>query len=110
MAEIPKFKSKKAESQKKRHLTIRIGQKEIAQAKVLAKEKGIGYQTLMRMWIIEGIKREWKPQMLTDDISTQDLMRLVERSGSFDWLEAEEEDIYSLNDGETVQWPDENEL
>ncbi|MBC8233958.1 hypothetical protein H8E77_30790 [bacterium] len=47
-------------------------------------------------------------QVLTDDISTQKLMRLVEGAGSFDWLGAEEEDIYSREDGEAVQWPNES--
>ena len=36
----------------------------------------------------------------------EELMELVTRSGSFEWLgEAEEEDIYSMQDGEAVQWP-----
>ena len=46
-----------------------------------------------------------QPQLLTDDISVQELTELVATSGSFDWLNAEEEDIYSLEDGEAVQWP-----
>ena len=46
-----------------------------------------------------------QPQFLTDDISVQELTELVAASGSFDWLNAEEEDIYSLADGEAVQWP-----
>jgi hypothetical protein len=46
-----------------------------------------------------------QPQLLTDDISVQELTELVATSGSFDWLTAEEEDIYSLEDGEAVQWP-----
>jgi len=46
-----------------------------------------------------------QPQLLTDDISVQELTELVAASGSFDWLNAEEEDIYSLEDGEAVQWP-----
>jgi len=46
-----------------------------------------------------------KPLVLTDDISSQELMQLVESSGSFDWLDAEEEDVYSLEDGKPVQWP-----
>ena len=46
-----------------------------------------------------------QPQLLTDDISVQELTELVAASGSFDWLSAEEEDIYSLEDGEAVQWP-----
>jgi hypothetical protein len=46
-----------------------------------------------------------QPQLLTDDISVQELTELVAASGSFDWLNAPEEDIYSLADGEAVQWP-----
>jgi hypothetical protein len=46
-----------------------------------------------------------QPQLLTNDISVQELTELVSASGSFDWLNAEEEDIYSLEDGEAVQWP-----
>lgn len=46
-----------------------------------------------------------QPQLLTDDISVQELTELVAASGSFDWLSAEEEDIYSIEDGEAVQWP-----
>jgi hypothetical protein len=46
-----------------------------------------------------------QPQLLTDDISVQELTELMAASGSFDWLNAEEEDIYSVADGEAVQWP-----
>jgi hypothetical protein len=46
-----------------------------------------------------------QPQLLTNDISVQELTELVAASGSFDWLRAEEEDIYTLEDGEAVQWP-----
>ena len=46
-----------------------------------------------------------QPQLLTDDISVQELTDLVAASGSFDWLNAEEENIYALTDGEAVQWP-----
>lgn len=45
------------------------------------------------------------PKLLTNDISVQELTELVAASGSFDWLDAEEEDIYSIEDGEAVQWP-----
>ena len=45
-----------------------------------------------------------RPQLLTDDISIRELTELVAASGSFDWLNAEEEDIYSLVDGEAVRW------
>jgi len=34
----------------------------------------------------------------------QELTELVAAAGSFDWLNAEEEDIYALTDGEAVQW------
>jgi hypothetical protein len=46
-----------------------------------------------------------QPQLLTDDISVQELTELVAASGSFDWLDAEEEDSYSIADGEAVRWP-----
>ena len=46
-----------------------------------------------------------QPPLLSDDISIQELTELVAVSGSFDWLNAAEEDIYSMEDGETVQWP-----
>ena len=46
-----------------------------------------------------------QPQLVTYDISVQELTELVAASGSFDWLSAEEEDIYTLEDGEAVQWP-----
>ena len=45
-----------------------------------------------------------KPRVLTDDISTQELMQLVTESGGFDWLDAKEEDVYSIEDGEAVKW------
>ena len=40
----------------------------------------------------------------TDDISSEELIQLVTDSGSFDWLDAPEEDIYSPTDGKAVQW------
>ena len=44
-------------------------------------------------------------QLLTDDISIEEMMRLVDGGGSFDWLEAEAENVYSIKDGETARWP-----
>ncbi|NIR73154.1 hypothetical protein GWN42_31745 [candidate division KSB1 bacterium] len=44
-------------------------------------------------------------QLLTDDISTEELLKLVEDSGSFEWLNHDEEDVYSLVDGEEAEWP-----
>ncbi|MEA1895186.1 MAG: hypothetical protein U9N36_08310 [Euryarchaeota archaeon] len=42
--------------------------------------------------------------VLTDEISTQELMQLVIESGSFDWLDASCEDVYSSDAGEAVKW------
>ena len=46
-----------------------------------------------------------QPQLLSDDISVQELTELVAAAGSVDWLSAEEEDLYSLEAGESVQRP-----
>lgn len=50
-------------------------------------------------------RRLQQPQLLTDDISVQELTRLVAASGGFAWLGNPAEDIYSPEDGEAVQWP-----
>ena len=44
------------------------------------------------------------PQLLSDDIPVNELMELVAKSGSFDWLDSNEEDVYSITDGEAVAW------
>lgn len=49
-------------------------------------------------------RRLRKRQLLTDDISTDELMQLVENSGSFKWLDSEFEDGYTIRDGDEVQW------
>ncbi len=46
--------------ERKRQLTLRMGQRQIDLAKVIAKYRGLGYQTLMRIWVIEGIRQEIK--------------------------------------------------
>jgi hypothetical protein len=46
-----------------------------------------------------------KLELITDDISTQELLKLVEDSGSFDWLNQGEEDVYTIEDGEEAVWP-----
>jgi predicted DNA binding CopG/RHH family protein len=52
----PKLKAQiKARANLKR-VTLRLSQEQIAAAKRIAAEKGIPYQTLIRMWIVEGIK------------------------------------------------------
>ena len=41
-------------------------------------------------------------QRQEDDVTTEDLMRLSEESGAFDFWQEEGEDIYSSKDGEPV--------
>jgi len=41
-------------------ISIRLGSEQIAAAKKIAAAKSVGYQTQLRMWIAEGIKREAK--------------------------------------------------
>ena len=45
-------------SRTKAPVSIRLEQGQIAAAKRIAAGKSVGYQTLMRMWIAEGIRRE----------------------------------------------------
>ncbi len=84
MAKIPKFKTLEEESEfwdthsvmdywdemepvegplidarsPKRLVSIRLDPSLIAAAKRIARTKGIGYQTLLRMWAYEGLARE----------------------------------------------------
>ena len=46
-----------------------------------------------------------RARLVSDDIPAGELTALVAASGSFDWLDADEEDVYSVDDGESVQWP-----
>jgi hypothetical protein len=39
-------------------ISIRLASEQIAAAKKIAAAKSVGYQTQLRMWIAEGIKRE----------------------------------------------------
>ncbi len=41
-------------------ISIRLGADQIAAAKKIAEAKSVGYQTQLRMWIAEGIRREAK--------------------------------------------------
>src|ERR1041385_6847685 len=45
---------------KKSPISIRLGSEQIAAAKKIAAAKSVGYQTQLRMWIAEGIRREAK--------------------------------------------------
>lgn len=44
--------------QRKQLLTLRLEKQQIEKAKRIARRKSLGYQTLLRMWIAEGIERE----------------------------------------------------
>lgn len=54
----PKLKAKIKSRANLKRVTLRLSQEQIAAAKRIATEKGIPYQTLMRMWIVEGIKAQ----------------------------------------------------
>jgi len=41
-------------------ISIRLGVDQIAAARTIASAKSVGYQTQLRMWIAEGIRREAK--------------------------------------------------
>lgn len=41
----------------KKQISLRLAESLIQRGKEVAAEKGMGYQTLFRMWIIEGLKR-----------------------------------------------------
>jgi predicted DNA binding CopG/RHH family protein len=41
-------------------ISIRLGPEQIAAAKKIAAAKSVGYQTQLRMWIADGIRREAK--------------------------------------------------
>ncbi|MBY0502816.1 MAG: BrnA antitoxin family protein [Bryobacteraceae bacterium] len=47
-------------SAKKSPISIRLGPEQIAAAKRIASAKSVGYQTQLRMWIAEGIRRDGK--------------------------------------------------
>jgi len=49
-----------------------------------------------------------KLYVLTDEASSRELLQIADRSGSFEWLDAEEEDMYSFQDGDEVEWPSES--
>ena len=53
-----KLRTKHAARRCKKQLTIRLEQRQIDAARAIAAHKGIGYQTLLRMWIVEGIRNE----------------------------------------------------
>ena len=57
------LKSKLFSRRQKKLLTLRLEQGQIDAAKLVASNKSIPYQTLIRMWIMEGINREIMPYL-----------------------------------------------
>lgn len=53
-------KARVKRNERKRHLTLRMGQSQIDLTRLIAHWKGLGYQTQMRIWVIEGIRKELK--------------------------------------------------
>ena len=51
-------KAAERRAERKRLLTLRMGRQQIDLAKLIAHWKGLGYQTQIRIWVIEGIRRE----------------------------------------------------
>ena len=43
-----------------------------------------------------------KNYFINNDIPINELIEVVSESGSFNWLNNDEEDIYSINDGEEI--------
>lgn len=55
----PKLRARVLErSREKQLLSLRLEKRQITLAKRLAQEKSIGYQTLLRSWIEEGLNKE----------------------------------------------------
>lgn len=44
--------------ERKKNLTLRMEPSRVRELKALAHERGVPYQTLMRMWIVERLRRE----------------------------------------------------
>jgi len=43
---------------KKRAISIRVDEPALTRLKTVAAKKGLGYQTLMRMWVLERLEKE----------------------------------------------------
>jgi len=51
----------RAEQRRKAAISLRLEPEQIAKAKRIARRKSLGYQTQLRLWIAEGIRREAAP-------------------------------------------------
>jgi len=47
---------------KKQVVSIRLERKMVEALKVLAARKGLGYSTLVRMWVMERLREEWSQE------------------------------------------------
>lgn len=54
----PEFVKKLADRQKSKMVTLRLREYQIEDAKIIARDREIPCQILMRSWIADGIKRE----------------------------------------------------
>jgi predicted DNA binding CopG/RHH family protein len=54
----PELAAKIKERSKAKKVTLRLRLSQIEDAKMIAREKDIPYQTLIRSWIVEAIRRE----------------------------------------------------
>jgi len=54
----PELAAKIRERSKTKRITLRLRVSQVEAAKAIARQKEIPYQTLMRSWIAEGIRRE----------------------------------------------------
>ncbi|KPA16595.1 hypothetical protein MHK_003184 [Candidatus Magnetomorum sp. HK-1] len=46
-----------------------------------------------------------KNYLVADDVPINELIEVISGSGGFHWLKADDEDIYSIDDGEEIEWP-----
>ncbi len=56
----PELSARLAERSKTKRVTLRLRVSQIEAAKEIARRKDIPYQTLLRSWIVEGIRREMR--------------------------------------------------
>jgi len=56
--DLPEIDARFVDARPKTMISLRLQPELIEQLKVLAKQKGIGYQTLIRMWLTERLEDE----------------------------------------------------
>jgi hypothetical protein len=50
--------------------------------------------------------RQWRQQPVSlDDIPSKEMLQFVMQAGGFDWLNTPEQNVYTIRDGESVEWP-----